>query len=347
MSMLIFEDNEMQELLDTINQIQILFHPIYAPNGTISAHDYFELIKKDVIIILDNNLVSPIYEVMKNGKTKNENGLKYAAILLLFSKCIHARVSSGFALIENEMNRKSKISSDEKNEFFLQAIDNIHPMVWKKYVYGEINKLEFKPLDSINVKKTEVFNIEENIHFKIHKITLLKIVYYLRNTDLEPFEKFTNFLNWYFDNLIITESMVVYAAMIFSGVSGIKPPKNCFSDSFTKIISGIENQAWDMHHLSQWSTFYKNEENNKVFFFATNDITLKHILVNSIPLGEWYNVIPKIFSSKKQKEEIEQICEAKLGKNRIKPFELSDSNINIILDKLLESETKALKDYIE
>lgn len=63
--------------------------------------------------------------------------------------------------------------------------------------------------------------------------------------------KWYYFFNWYIDNLLICENLIVYAAMVFGNVEGVKAPKNINSSNYSKVLNGIENQAWDIHHLSQ------------------------------------------------------------------------------------------------
>lgn len=39
--------------------------------------------------------------------------------------------------------------------------------------------------------------------------------------------------------------------MVFGNVEGVKAPKNINSSNYSKVLNGIENQAWDIHNLSQ------------------------------------------------------------------------------------------------
>lgn len=343
MDILIFEDDELQILIDVIKNLQILYHPIYAPNGKIDDDDLHKLEKSEVMIILDSNLLSPIYDIAKNGEAKDRDGLLKVSALILFSRFLRAQITSGFALIENEMNNKKTLSSLEKNEYFLYAVNDIPSMVWKKIAFGEIDKIPEISL-SYNPEQENAFKIERNLHYVMHKIAVLKIVYFLRQNDMDPFDKFMNFMEWYVKNLILTESLMVYAAMVFADINGIKKPKHHNSKDFGKVLEGIENQAWDFHYLSQWSTLFNSKD--KIFFFATNDDTLKNIIINSIPFGEGIKAVLSIFHTHKNHEIFKEFYRHNLGKNRVKPFELSDNDLVDFLEKKFSIEKREFEEYL-
>lgn len=341
MGALIFEYEEVLQLVEALNNMQILFHPKYMEIGKIEMNNLSELRSKDIMIFIDSNILSPIYELSKYGKTNDENGLIIASSLILFSKIIGARITSGLALIENESNSKQAISSKEKVQYYLHAINNFPPMLWKDITWGNIDtipvqfRLKNIKENNIDDKSDNVYKIENNIHFIQHKIALIKMVYLLK-TEGYSFETFYYFFNWYIDNLLICESLIVYAAMVFGNIEGVKAPKNINSSNYNKVLNGIENQAWDIHHLSQWSTFYGHEDEfNKVNFFATNDTTLKYIIINSI-FSESIDSICCVFNDDKQCEKIISLVNSKLGSNRICPLDIKNTKDTLkTLDKLL------------
>lgn len=42
---------------------------------------------------------------------------------------------------------------------------------------------------------------------------------------MQPIDKFIGFMNWYTDHLDISESIMVYAAMVFANIPNVSPPK--------------------------------------------------------------------------------------------------------------------------
>ena len=67
MSVLILEDNEPDILINNINQLQIVYHPKYAPCGKFAIKDLFNFSKKEIMVIVDNNIVSPICDLAKKA----------------------------------------------------------------------------------------------------------------------------------------------------------------------------------------------------------------------------------------------------------------------------------------
>lgn len=126
MRTLIFEDNEMDNLIEAVNKLQLLFHPTLMGRGEITANEIMKLSQMNSSIIIDSNILSPIYELAKYGTTKNKEGLQISAILVIFSKIINARITGGFALIENESNSYMSTSSDEKEQFFCMLWITFH-----------------------------------------------------------------------------------------------------------------------------------------------------------------------------------------------------------------------------
>ena len=100
MDVLIFEDDELDALYTVMNKLQFIFHPYICPDGKIKIHKIIELQSsdKDIIILVDNNLASPICEIARNGYLKNPDRTYKIATLIVWAKSIGARLSCGFSL---------------------------------------------------------------------------------------------------------------------------------------------------------------------------------------------------------------------------------------------------------
>ena len=88
MSYLYFEDDELDILYQAINNQQICFHPTYAPEGKFTVKVSFELQSgdKDIAVIADKNLVSPICEIAKNGTLSDKHRLQKSCSLRYMDK---------------------------------------------------------------------------------------------------------------------------------------------------------------------------------------------------------------------------------------------------------------------
>ena len=70
----VFEDDELDILIEAVNAMQLCFHPRYAPDCHFLVHDLFELSNNidDVLILADKNIISPICEIAITGSHKSK-----------------------------------------------------------------------------------------------------------------------------------------------------------------------------------------------------------------------------------------------------------------------------------
>ena len=119
--------------------------------------------------------------------------------------------------------------------------------MWKSLALGYCNSIPDTFLkDYKYVETNEKYCFDENLHYLMHQAAMTKLVILLRDTNKTGFEKFVIFINWLADNLLITESVFSYAALLFGDVQNIKRPKKYNSNEFEKVLDGIKNQAWDI-----------------------------------------------------------------------------------------------------
>ena len=64
---IIFEDNEMDEIYELVNEAQLFFHPIYSIDGRINYGELLRLSNKNKIVIFDRNIVSYLIDYTTNG----------------------------------------------------------------------------------------------------------------------------------------------------------------------------------------------------------------------------------------------------------------------------------------
>lgn len=123
MGLLLFEDDDLDLLHEVINNLQICFHHVYAPDGHFSVKSLFELQNDDnnVRIIADRNIVSPICEIATKGKLKDSYRMQKIALFVTWAKYIRAQLSSGLGLYESDTSGLSTISGEENRLQFFTA----------------------------------------------------------------------------------------------------------------------------------------------------------------------------------------------------------------------------------
>ena len=176
---------------------------------------------------------------------------------------------------------------------------------------------------------------------------IIKIVELLKKESVTAIEKFIEFTNWYAEHLIIAESILFYAA-VFANVSNVAKPKKCKSNDYSEVVKGIKNQAWDLTYIIAWSTMYSKENSDQCFMFATDDITQKVIIVNSILPGKLLSTLEAIFKTKKEKEKLYKLFKSKFGDARIQPMkELNDIEKTHIIKNIISYEYSLLQNIIK
>lgn len=317
---------DIDRLIEYISELQIVFHPNLFCDGTITAKQFIELERssKNKILLLDSNFCTYLYDISKYGKCNCREFEILTGILVTFSRLINADLSFGFSVYENDYNENT-VPSKIKEDYVLNLLNNTSTNFWLDIAKGNYDHIN-KPNLDFN-KKVDRY-ITSDTHLLMHTISLMKIVILYKSINKRnPFDIFIEFLNWYIDNMIISTSIVAYAAMLFSSQEYIKAPKNCNSNIIDNVIKGIKNQAWDFNQITQWSTFYsKEDKENSIYMFATNDVMLKRIMIESIYSFCFPDVVYSIFNTKKQVKIINNIVSSKLGDHRIMPFDLNDRN---------------------
>ena len=338
---IIFDDESIDFIWDTIQQQQLIFHPDIAPDGKIK-YDIFAATKrkKTLALFIDRNILSSLLKFCEVGSLKNKAESQLIGVIMAWTIFNDMSISAGLAIQE----RASQLHSQEKGLFelqkFLEIFDAYPGQMWLQVAMGqrtEIPPINFSniPTDNITVDYSDGGD-----HYDMAVASLLHVVQLYRDQIKKPIEKVQEFVQWMYDNLLVSEYLLTYIVMLFTGQEYIKAPKNANSDDLEKIVSGCENQAWDIAYLTKWSTLYSNAENYpEEFLFATNDVLLKRIFINcNAPYrlnGLLFNVFPK-----KEYNQLTDYIESRIC-NRIKP-DFGD-NPCIYFQKLMEKEKQELK----
>lgn len=249
-------------------------------------------------------------------------------------------ISAGMAIKE----RASQLHSQEKGLIELQKfleIFEVYPgQMWLQVAEGRLTEIPPIKYSNTLAQNIAVNYADGGDHYDMAVASLLHAIRLYRDQTKRPVEKVREFIQWMYDYLLVSEYLLVYVIMLFTGQDNIKAPKHANSNDLGKIVAGCENQAWDIAYLTNWSTLYSDTDKySEEFLFATNDVLLKRIFVNcNTPYGV-NGLLFNVFH-KKEYNQLMDYIEDRVH-NRIKPD--FGGNPQVYFQKLIEEEKQKLQ----
>ena len=345
MSILILEDDEPQLIWDAVNSLQLVFHPRIAPEG---IFDYKSLSEfkhsKNVIVFFDRNLLSSFLNLCEKGVLVDEREMRIIGLLMTWILMNQFSISTGMAIKENAIKTDDTTYGKIELKKFNEAFDFYPDMIWLRLFQGQIDKIPSCKFSGAPYETTVAYNQEDD-HLLMHIASMLHVVYLCRHKDLSDVDRVISFLEWNCKYLLICQYTVTYITLLFTNQEGIRPPKSVNSNDIEAIIKGCYNQAWDLNYLSNWSTLYWDEKKyTDAFMFATADIMLKKIFINTHGDGNYFDLLDAVFPAKQSQKIINFYEQYMSPTNRIRP-DFGDNPTQYFRD-LVEQEKNRLSTFI-
>lgn len=338
---IIFNDDSIDFIWNTIQNQQIIFHPEIAPEGKIK-YDVFAATKrrKALILLVDRNILSSLLKFCEIGSLKNKGESQLIGVIMAWAIFNNMPISAGMAIKERAFQLHSQEKGLVELQKFLEIFDAYPGQMWLQIAEGRLTEIP-----PIKYSNTLAQNIAVNYsdggdHYDMAVASLLHAIRLYRDQTKRPVEKVYEFIQWMYDYLLVSEYLLVYVIMLFTGQDNIKAPKHANSNDFGKIVAGCENQAWDIAYLTNWSTLYSDTEKySEEFLFATNDVLLKRIFINcNTPYGV-NGLLFNVFHKKEYNQLMDYIEDR--VRNRVKPD--FGGNPQIYFQKLIEKEKRKLQ----
>jgi len=334
----------MDFIWNAIQDQQIIFHPTIAPEGKFDYTKFFSSKRnKPFILFVDRNILSSLLKFCENGCLKNKGESQLIGLIMAWAELNDIPISAGLAVRE----RASQLSSQEEGlielQKFLEIFDTYPGQMWLHVAEGrqtEIPPITYSQKPAANIS---VDYADSGDHFEMAVASLLHAIWLYRDRAMKPVDKVQEFFKWMCDHLLVSEYLLVYVTMLFTGQDSIKAPKHANTNDIEKIVTGCENQAWDIAYLTNWSTLFANTEKyDEEFLFATNDVLLKRIFINTHTPNGLNGLLFDVFS-KKDYNQIMDYIEDRL-KDRVKPDFGNDPRA--YFQKLIEEEKQRLSAMI-
>lgn len=340
-NVIIFNDEDINFIWNTIQNQQIIFHPDMAPEGKIN-YDIFAATKRNkaLTLFIDRNILSSLLEFCEMGSLKNKGESQLIGVIMAWTILNNIPISAGLAIRE----RASQLHSQEKGlvelQKFLEVFEVYPGQMWLQVAEGRLTEIPPIKYSNSLTQNITVNYSDGGDHYDMAFASLLHAVWLYRDRSKKPVEKVQEFVQWMYDYLLVSEYLLVYVIMLFTGQNNIKAPKYANSDDLERIVAGCENQAWDIAYLTNWSTLYSDTEKyTEEFLFATQDALLKRIFINC---NTPYRVNGLLFTVFHRKEYIQltDYIEDRI-RTRIKP-DFGD-NPRTYFQKLIKEEKQKLK----
>lgn len=82
-SFLIIDDKDMNFIWDTIQKIQVIFHPEIAPYGKFDFEKFFEIKRsKPIILFVDRNILSGLLEFCEKGSLRDKGESQILGLIM-------------------------------------------------------------------------------------------------------------------------------------------------------------------------------------------------------------------------------------------------------------------------
>lgn len=339
-SFLIVDNEDMDFIWNTVQEQQIIFHPDIASEGNFDYTKFFaSKSKKPFILFIDRNILSSLLKFCENGSLKKKGESQLVGLIMTWAELNDIAISAGLAVMERASQLRSQEEGLIELQKFLEIFDAYPGQMWLKVAEGQLTEIppltySLKPAQNISVDYSDGGD-----HYDMAFASLLHAVRLYRNPTIKPVDKVQMFFQWMYDHLLVSEYLLVYVTMLFTGQDGIKAPRHANSNDIEKIVAGCQNQAWDIAYLTNWSTLYANTEKyNEEFLFATNDILLKRIFINKNAPDGLNGLFFDVFTKKDYNRLMDYIEDKML--NRVKPNFGKDPHA--YFKKLIEEEIRQL-----
>lgn len=271
-----------------------------------------------IILFVDRNILSGLLNFCEKGNLRDRGESQIIGIVMTWAEMNDIAISAGLAVQERATQTQSQEEGLKELQKFLEIFEVYPGQVWLRIAEGKETEIIPMVFSGTIAKDITVDYSSGSDHYYMMVASMLHLVNLYRKSNMKPVDKIIDFLCWTYDYLLLSQYALAYAALLFTNQDNIKAPKGANTNNIDRIISGCENQAWDISYLSNWSTIYGSKEAySKEFMFATNDYLLKRIFINTHGPNGVNGLLYEVFSKKDYNKILDYIEERM--ENRVKP----------------------------
>lgn len=262
-----------------VQDMHCIFHPLYAVDGKLSLNQVMQLKEqgKEIIVNLDRNIFTDIVKVVRQGTLKEMDDLRKIALLMTWSGINGIAIMPYDAIAENARKSQNNVEANAEMECFDFAFRRIECKTWLDVALCGKGIVTPTITECYSLNDSEIDFCNESLDYLYHYAAMIHFVRIARSK-MTWEDQIKDFLQWYFDNSIVCQYVLVYVILYYANQYKVKLPKHAMSKEFNKVIEGCRNQARDLCYLSEWSKIYANDFCDEYeIFFATFDYLLGKI----------------------------------------------------------------------
>ena len=329
---------------ELFNNLFIL-HPYYSIEGKITDDKLKELkmSNTEVIMSLDRNGLSQIITAVKNGSFSGKYRKETTSFLIWctinnFGVCPYDAIKE-YAYVKND-----NCSGNKENDLFNYLFSNVGTDIILESFFNENVHFTGKSF----ARAVGCYNLcytNDTADFLFLYASILRFVYILR-TEKNEIEQFNKFIEWYFENCLLSQYILSYILLYYSNRQ-VSPPHNYLQADTA--IQGCKNQAMDILLLQELDP-RRFPNNNYTFFAVTHDVDIKTIFYKANNYKG--SCIDELFSflccdlPKGKKETYLRKLTIEYSKHKNKPNTINANNALDISRKLVAEEESRLKSIL-
>ena len=152
---LLIDGEDMNFLWNTIQNLQIVFHPNIAPDGRFDFKKFFaSKSEKTFILFIDRNILISLLKFCEKGSLKNKGESQIVGLIMAWAEMNNIAISAGLAIRE----RSCQLNSQEEGLIELQKffeIFNSYPRrIWLEVAEGvrtDVPPIAYSKRPAINI----------------------------------------------------------------------------------------------------------------------------------------------------------------------------------------------------
>jgi|GEM_PF-2797278 len=259
---------------------------IYFLNDVYSLEDYMLWEGGKLNVLLDNNIFTRLVYLAKGGEiTGNEEAIKtlrFCCAAMCFFILGKFNIETNLALYERaSMNSHANAINDL---YHFRVSDHIDARAYANLALGRANRFSDAEIEDARkiiegrLNNPKESNFEKQLNsWKLSYVQLLKMVELSKNSDLEKTEQIEKFFDWIINDFRSSTGSLMFALLFFSPRNPGKMIKNVNTNDFFTLKKNIKNAAWDLTYLAELRKRSKNQPDDTIWFFCSQDKLLQRI----------------------------------------------------------------------